>query len=316
MSQMFNEEFNDDEKNMKNIYTMELGKQACGFFGDNSKQTALDYSPHKYVNNEKKNFHLTENSNLYSLKTMDNTEANFKKNNFKSSFQNEFKFLSTESTKISEKNIGKESNNNINNLIGSNNEILFSGYFGQKYGTKKINDDKFSKITSNMINPFSDIVEEENKKITNDDNQIASKNMEKTVLEAYANNNTFMEDAEKNFNDFLNFRKIDCSTNLNPEAYKDGNGFCRALGTGINKDLCSNNDDNDNKKQFNSLVRSVTISSLNSYVNNNTNNKSNLISCSASNMFDNFCGFSQNSCYLPKKKSNFIFTLFKIGLIY
>lgn len=308
MSEMFNDEFNDNDKTMKNIYSFQFGKQACGFFGDNSKQITSEHSPQKNWNNDKKNIHLTENSNLYSLKTMDNTEANFKKNNFKSSFPNEFKILSTESTKITEKNLGKESHMNF---IGSNNQILYSGYFGQKYDTKKINDEKFSKISSTLINPFTDIIEEETDKIAVDDNQINSKDSDENLLGDYANNNTFMEDADKNFNEFLNFRNFENGRNPNSNAVNEANCFSEAFRGGVNKDGYFKNDENENKKQFNNLVRSVTISSFNSFVNNNLSNKSNFMSCSASNMFDNF-GLSQNSCFMPKKKSKFcIFSLIK-----
>lgn len=303
MSEMFNEEFNDYEKSMKNIYSFPLGKQACGFFGDNSKQTNLEHSPQKQFNNNKQTFDLTENSNLYSLKTMDNTEANFKRENFKSSVPNEFKILSTASTKLTEKALNKESNINF---IGSNNEILYSGYFGQKYETKKINDEKFSKLTSTLINPFTDIVEEEASKIAPGNNQNALDSMDAKDTGNYANNITLMEDAENNFNEFLNLRNIGHSRNLNADASNGLNGTCGVFKAGVNKDFDFKKDENENKKQLNNLVRSVTISSFNSFINNNnSNNKSNFMSCSASNIFDNF-SLSQSSCFLPKKKSIFI----------
>jgi hypothetical protein len=299
MSEMFNEDLNDYDKNMKNIYAFNFGKQAFGFFGDNSKQITLEHSPQKNFNNDKKNFNLTENSNLYSLKTMDNTEANFKKYNFKSSLLNEFKFLSTESTKIHEKLANEENNINFTN---SNNDVLCSGYFGQKFDTKKINDEKFSKITSTLINPFTDIVEEEKHKIMNDENKTAFKNMDKNFLEKNANNHAFIEDNKKNFNEFLNFRNFENTRNLNAKAINEENNF-GVFKTDVNKDLYNRIDDNENKKQFNNMVRSVTISSFNSIINNKAINKSNLVSYSSSNIFDSF-GLSQNSQYMPKKKSN------------
>jgi len=299
MSEMFNEDLNDYDKNMTNIYAFNFGKQAFGFFGDNSKQTTLEHSPQKNFNNDKKNFNLTENSNLYSLKTMDNTEVNFKKHNFKSSFLNEFKFLSTESAKIHEKLANKENNINFTN---SNNDVLYSGYFGQKFETKKINDEKFSKITSTLINPFTDIVEEENDKIIKDENKTAFKKMDEKFLEKNANNHAFIEENNKNFNEFLNFKNFGNTSNSNTQAINEENNF-GVFNTDVNKYLNDRIDENENKKQFNNLVRSVTISSFNSIINNNAINKSNLISYSSSNIFDSF-GLSQNSQYMPKKKSN------------
>ena len=306
MSEMFNEEFNDYEKSMKDIYCFPLGKQACGFFGDNSKQISSEHSPQKHSYNNKQTLSLAQNSNLFSLKTMDNTEANFKKENLKSSFPNEFKILSTASTKLTENALNRESNINF---IGSNNDILYSGYFGQKYEAKKINDDKFSKIGSTLINPFTDIVEEEAHKIAPENNQNASKPLDADSPQYYPDVNTLMEDSDKNFKEFLNFRNFEHSRNLNTDMGVEGSSTCGGPKlAAASKDFNFNNDENENKKQFNNLVRSVTISSFNSFINNNNTNKSNLVSCSGTNVFDAF-SLSQSSCSMPKKKSKLILNL-------
>ncbi len=313
MSEINNEQFNDQERILKKIYQYPYGKQDFGFFGDNSNQTNLDYSPKKNLNKENKNSIITENSNLYSLKTMDNTEINFKRNNLKSFLPNEFKILSTESSKF---NTLVLSNNNTNiNFNNSNNknDILFSGYFGKKYESKKINDDNFSKNTCSTINPFTNIIEEENDKITDKQRKVTFKTVEQNDFETSRDSSNksdnFMQDSDKNFEDFLNYKNSDRNSNLsNDKPTNNDIQNCAVFKSTIYDNENKKDFENDNKKQFNNLVRSVTISSLNSNTNINNTFKSNINTTtnSFSNiLFNNNFGFNQ-SCSFPKKKSIFL----------
>jgi len=309
MSGIFNENFNDNEKIFKNSYVFQLGKQSQGFFGDNSKQIIPEQSPEKIFNNEKKNLILTDNSNSYSLKTVDNTEVNFKKVNFKSCLANEFQMQSIESSKINAPAYPQINSNNLNNC---QNEILYSGYFGQKYDTKKFNDEKFSKIGCKQINPFANVVEEEyNKSIIDEDKEILDK-PDLNKFESFRNNNTFMEESDKKFDEFLNFKNLEnknVGNVTNKNAFEDFNLFK----TSINTQIKNKNEENENKKQLNNLVKSVKISSFNSILNDNANYRTNSLSNSSSNIFGNGFGFNQ-SCSLQKKKSKFILYFINVSL--
>lgn len=305
MSDLFNDQFNDHEKNLKNVYLFPQGKQASGFFGDNSRSFEMDCSPRKNIFANLPNSH----SGIYSLKTNENTEANFKNDKLQSNCPHEFKILTTDTTKMKSTPNFISTQNNTNHFNYSNNEILFSGYFGQKNEMKKIfNDQILSKNSNSLINPFTNLVEEDSENFNCDINI----NSTDTEMAGNIKGN----ENETCFEEFLNYG-IKPSFEGIGFPYKDIS-VSEKGNSSLEFNSVLNNykpqEESFNKNSFNNLVRSVTISSLNAHNNNdNINNKLN-------NNFNfpfNYSTIRYNdSSSLNKKKSNYFSILFIFNIIF
>ena len=181
--------------------------------------------------NNKINNQFTGKSNFNFLRTNENTEEQESKNSYSI---NDYVKFSCETFSSSKKiQIIKPEN--------KENEILFSGFFGKKTEGNKINEHFKFEENIKQINPFENYFNE------------------------CENKNTFKE-FKTNSDFYSSFKHVEIPENI-------FNGKLFSLKKEEDNNINSNNKFNNenSKKDFNKLVKSVTISSFNDNTNNNNN---------------------------------------------
>lgn len=284
MSEFFNEEFNGYEKSNKSLYSNPFITKKTEFFHNNLFSTECNKSPKKLLNNqgEKSQGNLFgETQNINFLRTNETLEN-------KGPLENkDFKQFSNETTKYSLDSIFSKK---IQIQQSENNEILYSGYFGKKTDGNKINGNFKNEEITKQVNPFENIENEKENKNDNNFNNDLNNNFESFAYE----NNSIKQNFDQNFTQNLNFSSQNSQNNSsqrdlifsgNSNKFNNTmNNFNTFKHFEIPERISKEEINNNNKKELNRMVRSVTISSLND-----------------SN------GFGNNS--LNKKKSKFLINL-------
>jgi hypothetical protein len=297
MSGIFNEEINGYNKISKTInQNYFISKQSeNGLFeienNINNKNISIEkytpYSPNKnkiiYNNNNNNNFLGNSNFNFLNIKTNENTQK--KKANKNENEEEEDINYTNEATKYSHNSIFSKK---MQIQQSENNEILYSGFFGKKTDASKFNGNFKTDDSQKQVNPFENLFDDNHKK-----NNLYHSNLN---FGSFLNENNFFIKSSGKFNEN--------NTHIDPENLNNSNNF-NFKHYEIPENIFANKsieiDNNNNKKDFNTLVKSVKISSSfnDTYINTNTNTYNKSIFKSFNN---NESNFGTNSS-LSKKKS-------------
>lgn len=277
MSEIFNEDINGNENSSKTLYTNPFISKKSMIFGNNLSESQMTISPEKNTKNTNKKKFLMD-SIFKNTNTNTGTNTYFESNPYQEAKSQ--KEISNETTKFSFDTIYSKKNPIQQS---ENNDISYSGFFGRKTEGKingNFKDDEIQK----KVNPFENIVEEKENRISSDYPNVN--------FNCFANETSDKD--EKNKENYLYSKSEKNQNSENSDTFKHIEIPEKIFsGKSLSRD--------ESKKEFNKIVKSVTISSF-----NDTNKRS------LSNKFNNSGNSFGSNSSLSKKKSKLFFYFYLI----